>query len=152
MPIWLIEIMAARQLDGVFLFIVFMTTPVWLAMMFFPGAKVVQKLAHPLMLPPLYSLVLFMILWKFYDSWSLSKEVDEVSYNAAKALVRHPATLLALMCNFQIINLALGTFIFQKARRNGFKAPLELAVCGLLGAPALIPFVIRLLLKDKSLS
>ncbi len=152
MPIWLIEIMAARQLDGVFLFITLMTTPAWFAMIFFPGAKIVQKLAHPLMLPPVYSLVLFVILWKFYDSWTLSREVDEVSYDAAKAMVRHPAALLALLCNFQIINLALGTVIFQKSKRCGFRAPVELGICGLLGAPALIPFAIRLILKKKSLS
>ncbi len=152
MPIWLIEILGARSLDKAFLIIALMTLPVWIGMIVFPKAKIVQKLAHPLVLTPVYGVVLLVILWKFYQNSFLPEQVDEVSYDSARDIVRHPAAFLALFCNFQIINLALGTMIFQKAKRCGFRAPFELLLCGLLGAPALIPFVIRLIIQKKSLS
>ena len=152
MPIWLIEILGARSLDKTFLLIALMTLPVWIGMIVFPKAKIVQKLAHPLLLPPAYSVVLFVLLWKFYQNSFPPEQVNEVSYDAAKATVQHPAAFLALFCNFQIINLALGTFIFQKAKRCGIRAPFELLLCGLLGAPALIPFVARLIIQKKSLT
>ena len=152
MPIWLIEILGARSLDRTFLVIALMTAPVWLAMIVFPKAKVVQKLAHPLVLPPLYTIVLLVLLWNFYQSSLLPDQVDEVSYDAARDILRHPAAFLALFCNFQILNLALGTMMFQKAKRSGIRAPVELALCALLGAPALIPLVIRLKILSKSLS
>jgi hypothetical protein len=152
MPIWLIEILGARSLDNTFLIIALMTVPAWLAMIVFPKAKIVLQLAHPLVLPPIYSVVLLVLLWEFYQSSFLPKQVDEVSYDAAKDIVRHPAAFLALFCNFQVINLALGTMIFQKAKRCGIRAPFELLLCGLLGAPALIPFVIRLKMQKKSLA
>lgn len=152
MPIWLIEILGARSLNYALLLIALMTLPVWIAMIVFPKAKIVQKLAHPLVLPPVYSVVLLVLLWKFYEKSFLPDQVDEVSYDAAQGIVRHPAAFLALFCNFQIINLALGTMIFQKAKRCGFRAPVELLLCGLLGAPALIPFVVRLKILKKSLT
>ena len=52
MPIWLIEILGARSLDHTFLLIALMTIPVWIGMIVFPKAKIVLKLAHPLVLPP----------------------------------------------------------------------------------------------------
>jgi hypothetical protein len=151
MPIWLIDILGARDLDSAFLFIALMTMPVWIGMIAFPDARIVRTLAQPLVLPPLYCLVLFVLLWKSYDASLLPDSMEAVSYSAAKGLTRHPVAFLSFFCNFQIMNLALGTLIYQQARRSRMRAPMELSLCSLVGAPALIPFAIRLLVRRKSL-
>lgn len=152
MPIWLIDFLGARDLDSAFLLIALMTVPAWLGMIAFPEAGIVRNLAQPLVLPPLYCVVLFVLLWKSYDASLLPDPIDELSYSAAKGFARHPVTFLSFFCNFQIMNLALGTLLYQKAQRSGFRAPFELLLCWFVGAPALIPFVVRLLLRRKSLS
>jgi hypothetical protein len=151
MPIWLIDILGAHDLDKAFLFIALMTIPVWIGMIVFPNAPIVRTLAQPLILPPCYCLVLFVLLWKSYNASLFPNPMEELTYSAAKGFARHPVAFLTFFCNLQIMNLVLGTVIYQKARRSGFNAPIELLVCWLVGALALIPFTLRLLVKGKTL-
>ena len=152
MPVWLIDIVGARELDRTFLVIALMTLPVWVAMLVFPNTKLTRRVAQPLVAPVFYCLVLFVLVWRAFQASMVPESLDGISYSAARQLARHPAAFLAIFCNFQIINLAVGTMIYQKACRSGIRAPVELVLCCLLGAPALIPFAIRLFLKDKPLS
>jgi hypothetical protein len=152
MPIWLIDFLGARDLDSAFILIALMTLPAWLGMIVFPQTRIVRTLAHPLVLPPLYCVVLIMLLWKSYDASLLPGPIGALSYSAAKGFTRHPVAFLAFFCNLQIMNLALGTFIYQKAQRSALRAPVELLLCWFVGAPALIPFAVRLLLRRKSLA
>jgi hypothetical protein len=151
MPIWLIDLLGARDLDNAFLMIALMTAPVWFGMICFPNARLVRALAHPFVLPPVYCAVLFLLLWKSYQASLLPDPMGELSYTAAQGLARHPVAFLAFFCNFQIMNLALGTMMYQKTLRSGFRAPVELLLCWLLGTPVLIPFIIRLLVRRKSI-
>ena len=104
MPVWLIDIVGAHELDSTFLLIALMTTPVWIGMIAFPKAKIVRTLAQPLVAPPAYCLVLFVLLWRSYDAALVPDSVEEISYSAARELARHPAAFLAIFCNFQIIS------------------------------------------------
>jgi hypothetical protein len=149
MPIWLIDIFAARQLGETFLMLVWMTAPVWIAMIGFPDARLVRICAHPFILPPLYSAVVLFLLWKSYQASLLPDPIGELSYSAVKGLARHPVAFLTFFCNFQIMNLLLGTLLYQKALRAGFRAPVELLLCWLIGAPALLPFMLRLLVRRR---
>jgi hypothetical protein len=151
MPIWLIDIFGARDLDNAFLILAFMTLPVWMGMIFLPNTRLVRLLAHPLVMTPIYCTVLFVLLWKCYHASILPDPMPTLSYSAAQGLVRHPVAFLFFYCNFQIINLALGTMIYQKAVRAHFHAPVELLLCWLFGAPGCVPFVIRLLLRSQSI-
>ena len=81
----------------------------------------------------------------------LAPPMQELSYSAAQGMARHPVAFLSFFCNFQIMNLALGTMMYQKTMRAGFRAPVELLLCWLLGAPAFIPFVVRLLWRRQSI-
>lgn len=151
MPIWLIELFGARDLQLAFIAIMLMTMPVWLAMIFMPSQRWVRRLAAPLVVSPLYALVLVFLVWKAYEASLTPAPVESVTYDEARDFLRHPITFLVFLCNLQVLNLCLGTLIYQKARRNGIKAPVELVLCWLLGAVGAIPFVIRLMLKRKSL-
>ncbi len=151
MPIWLIEFFGARDLDHTFILIALMTAPVWILMIAFPLAKYVRGLAHPFVVPPVFCVVLLMLLWKSYKASVLPEPITTASYAGAHDFAQHPIAFLALFCNLQILNLVLGTMMYQKAIRSGFRAPVELLLCWLFGALALIPFVIRLLLRRKSL-
>lgn len=151
MPIWLIELFGAHDLDFAFYLILFMTVPVWIAMIVMPQSKWVKRLAQPLLLTPLYCAVLVILVWKSYEASLLPDSEIRVSYKEAKNLARHPIAFLALFCNLQILNLFVGTMLYQKANRSGFRAPIELSLCWLFGAVALIPFVIRLLWRRQSL-
>jgi hypothetical protein len=151
MPIWLIDIFGARDLDNAFLILALMTLPVWFGMIFLPDARLVRLLAHPLVMAPIYCTVLFVLLWKCYQASLFPDPMEEISYSAAQGLARHPVAFLSFYCNFQIMNLALGTMMYQKALRSGFRAPAELVLCCLFGAPAFVPFVIRLLLRGQSI-
>ncbi len=151
MPIWLIDALGARDLDNAFLMIALMTVPVWIGMICLPDARVVRVVAQPLIVTPIYCAVLFVLLWKCYQASLFPDPMKEISYSAAQGLARHPVAFLAFYCNFQIMNLALGTLMYQKTLRAGFRAPVELLLCGLLGAPAFVPFVIRLLVRRRSL-
>ena len=151
MPIWLIDIFGARDLDSAFLILACMTLPVWLGMVFLPDTRLVRLLAQPLVVTPIYCAVLFVLLWKCYQASLFPDPMTEISYSAAQGLTRHPVAFLSFYCNFQIMNLALGTMMYQKSLRSGFRAPVELLLCWLLGAPAFIPFVVRLLLRGQSI-
>jgi hypothetical protein len=147
MPIWLIDLFGARQLDDTFLMIALMTAPAWIGMICFPNLRLVRVLAHPLVLPPLYSVVVLLLLWKSYQASLLPDPIAELNYTAAQGLARHPVAFLTFFCNFQIMNLILGSMMYQKTLRSRFRAPVELLLCWFIGAPVLIPFVIRLLVN-----
>jgi hypothetical protein len=152
MPVWLIEVFGSGDLDRTFILILLMTAPVWVAMIAWPQGKVVRILAQPLLLPPLYAIVLFILLWKSHQAAILPDPYAPISYESARQFSRHPVSFLALFCNLQILNLAVGTLIYQKSMRCGMRAPVELLLCWFIGAVALIPFALRLLLRRKSLT
>ena len=149
MPIWLIELFGARDLDSAFYLILLMTAPVWIAMLVAPDAGWVKQFAHPLVVPPLFCLVLFVLLWKSYEASLMPQPFASLDYSTVRDFARHPVAFLALFCNLQILNLAVGCVIFQRARRGGFKAPVELVLCWLLGAVALLPFALHLLWRRR---
>lgn len=149
MPIWLIDLFGARDLHNAFLFLALMTLPVWIAMLCWPYASLVRSLAQPTLIVPVYSMVLFVLLWKCYQASLLPSPIEELSYSAAQGLARHPVAFLVFFCNFQIMNLALGSMMYQTAQRCGFRAPVELLLCWLLGAPAFVPFSVRLLIRRQ---
>lgn len=152
MPIWLIEVFGDKDLDNTFIIILLMTAPVWVAMITFPQSKLVRVLAQPFLLPPFYCIVLFVLLWKSHQSAVLPDPYAPITYESAHEFSRHPISFLALFCNLQILNLAVGTLIYQKAMRSGMRAPVELLLCWFIGAVALIPFALRLLVRRKSLT
>jgi hypothetical protein len=151
MPVWLIEIFGARDLDRIFILILLMTAPVWLAMLLLPGRRWVRSLCQPFLLPPFYCIVLFVLLWESHEASILPDPYAPISYESARYFSKHPIAFLALFCNLQILNLFAGTVIYQKAMRSGMRAPFELLICWLVGAVALIPFALRLIVRRKSL-
>jgi hypothetical protein len=152
MPIWLIEIFGSKNLDSTFILILLMTAPVWAAMIAFPESATVRKLAQPFLVSPLYCAVLFVLLWKSHQSAVFPDPYAPISYESARDFSRHPVSFLALFCNLQILNLTVGMMMYQKAVRSRFKIPIELLLCWFIGAVALIPFALRLLLRKKSLT
>lgn len=152
MPIWLIEVFGSKDLDRTFVIILLMTAPVWVAMIAFPQRKSVRALAQPFLLPPLYCIVLFALLWKSHQSAILPDPYAPITYESAREFSEHPISFLALFCNLQILNLIVGTMIYQKAMRSGLRAPVELLLCWFVGAVAAIPFALRLILSKKSLT
>ena len=151
MPIWLIEYFGAKDLDNSFIFIALMTSPVWIGMIFFGQTRVVQKCARPYLMPPVYCIVLFVIAWKASAASLLPEPAIRASYESARAFSDHPIAFLILFCNFQILNLFLGTMMFQTAHQRRFRAPIELSLCCFLGAFALLPFAVRLLVRRQLL-
>jgi hypothetical protein len=151
MPIWLIETFGSGHLDSTFLLILLMTSPVWVAMILFPQFRVVRSIAQPFLLTPLYCVVLFILLWKSHESSVLPDPYAPITYESAREFSRHPISFLALFCNLQILNLTVGMMIYQKAMRSGMRAPVELLLCWFVGAVAVIPFALRLLVRKKSL-
>jgi hypothetical protein len=119
-------------------------------MIVFAGARYVRRLAQPWIVVPLFTVVLLVLLWKSYQSAVLPEVVTGANYDAARSFVQHPIAFLVLFCNLQIINLFMGVMIYQKAMRSGFRAPVELTLCWFLGALALIPFGIRLILRRQA--
>lgn len=151
MPIWLIEYFGAKDLEASFALIALMTLPFWVAMIFFPNAKWVRRCSRPYLIAPLYCSVLFVLFWKAYQSSLLPEPIINATYHSARSFADHPIAFLALFCNFQILNLFLGSMMYQKAMKCGFRAPVELSICYLLGAVALVPFGLRLILRRESL-
>ena len=132
--------------------ILLMTAPVWVAMIALPQAGVVRSLARPFLLTPLYCSVLFILLWKSHQSAVLPDPYAPITYESAREFSRHPISFLALFCNLQILNLTVGMMIYQKAIRSGMRAPVELLLCWFIGAVAVVPFALRLLVRKKSLT
>jgi len=150
MPIWLIEIFGARDLDAAFLVIALMTAPFWIAMIAFPDMRYLRRIAQPWVVVPLFSAVLLALLWKSYQAAALPELVTTASYGSARSFARHPVAFLVLFCNLQIINLFMGVMMYQKAMKSGFRAPVELTLCWCLGALALIPFGLRLAVRRQT--
>lgn len=152
MPVWLIDIFGAQDLDSTFIAILLMTSPLWVAMIAFPHSGMVRTIAQPFLFPPLYCIVLFVLLWKSHQSAVLPDPYAPISYESAREFSRHPISFLALFCNLQILNLAVGTIIYQKGVRSGVRVRLVLLLCWFFGAVAFIPFSIHLMLRGKSLT
>jgi hypothetical protein len=150
MPIWLIELFGARDLNAAFLVIALMTAPFWIAMIAFPNMRYLRQVAQPWLVVPLFAAVLVVLLWKSYHAAVFPEVVATASYDAARAFAQHPIAFLVLFCNLQIINLFMGVMMYQKAMRCGFRAPVELTLCWFLGALALIPFGMRLLVRRQA--
>lgn len=150
MPIWLIEILGARDLDVAFLTVALMTAPLWLAMISFPNAPYLKRIAQPWLVVPLFSSVMIVLFWKSYESVPLPLWTPGVNYESAKSFARHPVAFLVLFCNLQILNLFVGVMMYQKALRSGFRAPVELLLCWFLGALSLIPFGLRLIFRRQA--
>lgn len=150
MPIWLIETFGARDLDAAFLLIALMTAPLWIAMIAFPDMRHLRRIAQPWLVVPLFSVVLLVLLWKSHQAAAWPELVTTADYTSARSFARHPVAFLALFCNLQIINLFVGVMMYQKAMKCGFRAPVELALCWCLGALALIPFGLRLLVRRQA--
>jgi hypothetical protein len=126
-----------------------MTAPVWLGMIFLPRFSLVQRLAHPFILPPFYCLILGLVFWNAFEEALLPGRPAGFDFDTARSFSQHPIIFLLLFCNWQIVNLALGTAMYRKSRSGGFKAPVELFLCWILGAWALIPFAFRLLIRRE---
>lgn len=150
MPIWLIELFGARDLDAAFLVIALMTAPVWIAMIAFPKMRYLRQVAQPWLVVPLFAAVLVVLLWKSYHAAVFPEIVATASYEGARSFAEHPIAFLVLFCNLQIINLFMGVMMYQKALRCGFRAPVELTLCWFLGALALIPFGLRLIVRRQA--
>lgn len=152
MPVWFIETFGSADLEAAFVLILLMTAPVWLLMIFFHEANWVRLVAQPYLLGPLYCAVLFILIWRAQESALLPDPFAPISYESARHFARHPVSFLALFCNLQILNLVVGCALFQKARSLRMRVPIELLLCWLFGAVALVPFLIRLLLSRKKLT
>jgi hypothetical protein len=150
MPIWFIELFGAGDLDASFMVIALMTAPFWIAMIGFPSAPYLRQLAHAWLVVPLFTLILLVLIWKSYYAGSLPEVISMANYESARNFANHPIAFLILFCNLQIINLFLGVMIYQKAMCSGFRAPVELTLCWFLGALALIPFSIRLIVRRQA--
>lgn len=149
MPVWLIEIFGSGDLNRTFVFILLMTAPVWLVLIIWHDADWVRPLAQPYLLPPLYCLVLLFLLWRSHQSALLPDPFAPISYELARDFARHPISFLALFCNLQILNLTVGLCLYQKARQLRMRVPVELLLCWLFGAVALLPFALRLWITKK---
>ncbi|WP_269523350.1 abscisic acid-deficient protein Aba4 family protein [Coraliomargarita parva] len=152
MPIWLIEFFGEGDLNAAFYLILFMTAPVWLAMIVVPESKTVRHLAQPLLVGSVYGLVLLYLVWQFYEARLIPQPLSTADYGGAKALANHPTVFLSLFCNLQILNLCVGTLLYQIALRNRMRVTVELVLCWLLGAVALIPLAVRMLIRKQSLN
>ncbi len=151
MPIWVIELFGREELNRAFLAVFFLTAPAWIAMIVFPSRTIVQRLARPLVLPPLLTLCLLALVWQFHAAAMLPATPEGLDYGAARAFVRHPSAFLVLFCNLQLLNLLCGTYMYQTAKRHAMRVPVELLLCWFLGAPALLVFAGHLLFKGKDL-
>ena len=150
MPIWIIELFGASDLHATFMTITLMTAPFWIAMIGFPSAPYLRYIAQPWLVVPLFTVILLSLIWKLYHMASLPEIKSIADYESVRNFVNHPISFLILFCNLQIINLFMGVMIYQKAMRSGFRAPVELTLCWFLGALALIPFGIRLIVRRQT--
>ena len=150
MPIWFIELFGAGDLDTTFMVIAVMTFACWVAVVGFPSAPYVRQVAQPWLVVPLFTVILLLLIWKSYHAASLPEIKSIANYVSVRNFANHPISFLILFCNLQIINLFMGVMIYQKAMRSGFRAPVELTLCWFLGALALIPFGIRLIIRRQS--
>ena len=149
MVIWLIDTFGGSELERAFYAIALMTVPVWVGMILLLWFSLVRHLAHPFILPPFYCLVLGLVFWNSFEVSLLPDKISGLDFDGVRSFSRHPVVFLLLFCNWQIVNLALGTAMYQKSLKAGFKAPVELFLCWLLGAWSLIPFGLRLLIRKK---
>jgi len=147
----MIDYFGARQLDSSFFYLLFMTAPVWIAMIALPRNRLVHVVASPFLAPLFFLPVLFYIFWQAQAEALLPAVPTQADYQSARAFARHPIAFLALFCKLQILNLFLGTVLFQKARAVKISVPVELLICWFIGPLALLPFSVRLLLRRRSL-
>ena len=138
----LIAFFGSAQLAQGFLYLSVMTAPCWLLMLIVPGHPWVQRLVSPFGLP----LVLIGVqLYLYFLFFTMRVPVASgVEYHQVKGFFSHPIAFLCFWCQLQLLNLFLGSFMFERATRYGLRIPAELLLCWLTGPISLIPFSIRL--------
>lgn len=147
---WLIETFGSSDLDRAVLYLLLMSAPVWLGMLFFPARRPVIVLANPFVAPLLYLPVLFYILWVAREQSLLPSLTLAADYRTTSKFARHPIVFLSLLCKLQILNLTVGTLIYQRARASGMRAPVEIILAWITGPVALLPFSLRLLFRQMA--
>lgn len=144
MPAWLIETFASVMLTRVFWFVTLMTAPVWIAMIFFPKKSLVRAVCQPLGAP-----LAFVFVWAYlcYQAWTLGlPSPGGTSFKESRDLATHPMVFLAGWCQFQVLQVFLGTWVYQDALKRKIAAPAELLACWIFGPLGLLIYAIRLLL------
>jgi hypothetical protein len=147
----MIEYFGREQLNELFLFLMVMTAPGWLAMIILPRQRIVKFLATPFVLPVLYLPILGYMVMQFHDSSLLPAAPTGTDFKSVKGMMVHPMAILILVCKIQICFLAIGTTIYQKAVQLKTVAPVELIIAWFTGPLALLVFAMRLLVFGRGL-
>lgn len=147
MPGWLIETFASAELTRALWFVTLMTSPVWVLMIFWGGAKPVKAFCRPLIAP-----VLYVLVWGYlcYQAWELGlPSPTGVGFQENRDLAAHPMVFLALWSQVQVLHLFLGTWIYQDALKRRWPAPAELLACWLFGPLGLFIYALRVAFLGK---
>lgn len=145
MPVWIIHLFATKELNQVFLVLTLMTLPVWLMMLLLPTSGFTRRLAHPFFLPPLYALVWAYLFYLMLTITGTPRvNIDAANYKDARGLIRHPFIFLMFWCQMQVINLFVGTILFQKANKMKMLIPGELIATWFAAPLGLFFFSLRL--------
>lgn len=141
----LIEFFGSAQLAQAFWYLSVLTAPCWILMIGLPDRLWVQRIVSPFGLP---LLLIGVQLYLYYHFFTMkSPIVSGVEYRQVKGFFSHPIVFLCFWYKLQLLNLFLGTFMFERANRFQMRIPLELVLCWLIGPLAMIPFSIRLALR-----
>jgi hypothetical protein len=140
------ELLAGERITRAFWLILALPVPFWLAVLFFPSARVVRHICHPMVAP---TLLLIPLIYLYYQAWDLGGIVwpGGVGYTEAQSVVVHPMGFLILWCQIQIMRLFLGLVLYQHACRTGLRIPIELIACWVLGPLGLLVYLGRLLVQ-----
>ncbi len=147
MPAWLIETFASALLTRAFWFVTLMTSPAWIAMIFFPGNNWVKAVCRPLVAPVAYTMVWAYLAWQ---AWTLGlPEPTGTSFQESRDLAAHPMVFLGGWCQLQVLQLFLGTWIYQDALKRKWAVPAELLACWIFGPLALFIYALRVALTGR---
>lgn len=141
MPAWLIETFASVMLTRVFWFVTLMTVPVWIGMIFFPKKDIVRSVCRPLGAP-----LAFVFVWGYlcYKAWVLGLPTPTgTSFTENRDLAAHPMVFLAGWCQLQVLQVFLGTWVYQDSLRRKLFVPAELLACWIFGPLGLLFYGLR---------
>lgn len=147
MPAWMIETFGNRDMTLLFWGLALAPAPWWVAMIFLPPGRSVERWASPWVWPGLFTVPVVLLLGKLLEYGA--SPPAEVDYAGARTFLQHPLVFLMLWAGYQAGILFVGMSVYREARRVGIRASVELLLVWLLGPVGLAVFAVRRMLSGR---
>jgi hypothetical protein len=139
----MVEVFGSAQLNRAFIAMNLVVLPFWVAMIVAPSNRWVWRMAHPFMVPAVFSLVYVYAVYLLVTVTGVPP-LAGLEMKAMRSFINHPLVFLVVWAHYLAVDLFLGMSIYRDAAARKIRVPVELCLCWIFGPIGLLAYVGRL--------